>query len=393
MTRRAAARRRPWRHAGGSACAAQVARRWRSIPAASSPYPWPTPRSTCLRHGLDGSWCLGAVLDGPSTRVGRQGAARSPGPSRRTASAPGRPLTHGPPPPPSRLRAAAPRPASSLTSPARKIWPRPGRARTATRPKCGGAAAMPSVVGWPCRGVPDGSLVGAGPRPLRRQSPARITAHARGGVRAASVRTSLAGSRLRRHPGTGFGPLWAGSPVLRPRPRRPHGLTQRATDALLPSARRTRAENRLRVWQLGLPARAPLEARVASVPARVPDDVEIRMVAGLSPMRQPAIDALRPVPPGGTGRPALATAGSSSRGHSGRGAPRQGARAVPPHVRRRGHRPPGPSSPTGALCGRPRHPRRGPRVASGSRDQAPGPHGVCPGGQAPDDPGSHGGPP
>jgi Domain of unknown function (DUF4158) len=77
------------------------------------------------------------------------------------------------------------------------------------------------------------------------------------------------------------------------RTRLMHWLTQRATDDLLPSDLVTRAEDILRVWQIVLPARSTLEELVASVTARVQDEVYIRIVAGLSPTLQHAIDAAR----------------------------------------------------------------------------------------------------
>jgi Domain of unknown function (DUF4158)/Tn3 transposase DDE domain len=82
------------------------------------------------------------------------------------------------------------------------------------------------------------------------------------------------------------------------RTRLMHWLTQRATDDLLPSDLVARAEDILRVWQIVLPARSTLEELVASVTARVQDEVYIRIVAGLSPTLQHAIDALLHVPPG-----------------------------------------------------------------------------------------------
>jgi hypothetical protein len=54
----------------------------------------------------------------------------------------------------------------------------------------------------------------------------------------------------------------------------------------------------LRVWRIVLPARSTLEELVASVTARVQDDVYSRIVVGLSPTLQQAIDALLHVPPG-----------------------------------------------------------------------------------------------
>jgi hypothetical protein len=47
-----------------------------------------------------------------------------------------------------------------------------------------------------------------------------------------------------------------------------------------------------------LPARSTLEELVASVTARVQEDVYRRIVAGLSPTLQHAIDTLLHVPPG-----------------------------------------------------------------------------------------------
>jgi TnpA family transposase len=82
------------------------------------------------------------------------------------------------------------------------------------------------------------------------------------------------------------------------RTRLTHWLTQRATDDLLPSDLVARAEDILRVWRIVLPARSTLEELVASVTARVQEDVYRRIVAGLSPTLQHAIDALLHVSPG-----------------------------------------------------------------------------------------------
>jgi hypothetical protein len=75
-------------------------------------------------------------------------------------------------------------------------------------------------------------------------------------------------------------------------------LTQWATDDLLPSDLRSRAEDILRAWQIVLPAPSTLEELVASVTARVQDEVYTRIAAGLTPKLQQAIDELIQVPPG-----------------------------------------------------------------------------------------------
>ena len=55
----------------------------------------------------------------------------------------------------------------------------------------------------------------------------------------------------------------------------------------------TRAEDVLRAWPLGVPARLPLAPRVASVTARAQDDGYSRSGTGLTPALQHAMDALR----------------------------------------------------------------------------------------------------
>jgi TnpA family transposase len=82
------------------------------------------------------------------------------------------------------------------------------------------------------------------------------------------------------------------------RTRLPHWLTQRATDDLLPQALVTRAEDLLRAWQIVVPARLTLEELVASVTARAQDDVYSRIVTGLPPALQQAMDELLHVPTG-----------------------------------------------------------------------------------------------
>lgn len=59
-----------------------------------------------------------------------------------------------------------------------------------------------------------------------------------------------------------------------------------------------RAEDILRAWQIVLPAPSTLEELVVSVTAQVQDDVYTRIVAGLSPDLQQAIDTLLQVSPG-----------------------------------------------------------------------------------------------
>jgi hypothetical protein len=69
-------------------------------------------------------------------------------------------------------------------------------------------------------------------------------------------------------------------------------LSQRATDDLPPHVLVTRAEDLLRAWQMVVPARLTLEELVASVTARAQDDVYRRIVTGLTPALQHAIDEL-----------------------------------------------------------------------------------------------------
>lgn len=75
-------------------------------------------------------------------------------------------------------------------------------------------------------------------------------------------------------------------------------LTQHVTDDLLPSALVARAEEILRSWQIVLPAWSTLEALVVSVTARLQDDVYTRIVTGLSPELQRAMDDLLEIPTG-----------------------------------------------------------------------------------------------
>lgn len=75
-------------------------------------------------------------------------------------------------------------------------------------------------------------------------------------------------------------------------------LTQRATDDMLPSDLLPRAEAILRQWQVVLPAPSTLEALIASVTARVQDDLYTRLVTSLSPALQQALDTLLEVPAG-----------------------------------------------------------------------------------------------
>ena len=82
------------------------------------------------------------------------------------------------------------------------------------------------------------------------------------------------------------------------RGRFPQWLTQRATDDVLPSALLPRAEAILRQWQVVLPAPSTLEALIASVTARVQDDLYTRLVTSLSPALQQALDTLLEVPAG-----------------------------------------------------------------------------------------------
>ena len=73
---------------------------------------------------------------------------------------------------------------------------------------------------------------------------------------------------------------------------------QRVTDDLLPSILVSRAEDILRAWQIVAPARSTLEELVASVTARVQDDVYTRMTTGLRPELLQAMDNLLQVPLG-----------------------------------------------------------------------------------------------
>lgn len=82
------------------------------------------------------------------------------------------------------------------------------------------------------------------------------------------------------------------------RTRLTHWLTQRATDDLLLHDLGTRAEDLLRAWQIVLPARSTLEELIASVTAQAQDDVYTRIVTGLTPALQQAIDDLLHVPAG-----------------------------------------------------------------------------------------------
>jgi TnpA family transposase len=82
------------------------------------------------------------------------------------------------------------------------------------------------------------------------------------------------------------------------RTRLTHWLTQRATDDLPPSDLVSRAEDILRAWQIVLPAPSTLEELMVSVTARVQDDVYTRIVAGLPPDLQQAIETLLQVAPG-----------------------------------------------------------------------------------------------
>ena len=75
-------------------------------------------------------------------------------------------------------------------------------------------------------------------------------------------------------------------------------LTQRATDDLLPSDLVSRAEDMLRAWQIVLPAVSTLEELVASVTARVQDDMYTGIASSLSPELQRSIDDLLQVPTG-----------------------------------------------------------------------------------------------
>jgi hypothetical protein len=82
------------------------------------------------------------------------------------------------------------------------------------------------------------------------------------------------------------------------RTRLAHWLTQRATDDLPPSDLVTRAEDILRAWQIVVPAPSTLEEIIVSVTAQVQDDIYTRIVMGLSPDLQQAIDDLLHVAPG-----------------------------------------------------------------------------------------------
>jgi TnpA family transposase len=75
-------------------------------------------------------------------------------------------------------------------------------------------------------------------------------------------------------------------------------LTQRATDDVLPSDLVSRTEDVLRSWQIILPAPSTLEELVASVTARVQDEIYTRIAMALSPALQHAIDDLLQVPTG-----------------------------------------------------------------------------------------------
>ena len=75
-------------------------------------------------------------------------------------------------------------------------------------------------------------------------------------------------------------------------------INQRATDDLLPSVLVSRAEAILRAWQIVAPARSTLEELVASVTARVQDDVYTRITTGLRPELLQAMDDLLQIPPG-----------------------------------------------------------------------------------------------
>ena len=75
-------------------------------------------------------------------------------------------------------------------------------------------------------------------------------------------------------------------------------LSQRATDDLPPQVLGTRAEDVLRAWQIVVPARVTLEELVVSVTARAQDEGYSRIVTGLTPALQHAMDELLPVPTG-----------------------------------------------------------------------------------------------
>lgn len=187
------------------------------------------------------------------------------------------------------MRAAGPRPSSCPKTLVRRNWRSTGRCRPVTRRKSCGAVqlctlraygrflseAPPAPVALPNYlarqwDVPLG-LCGAVPgrcatetEPLQR------------------IRTSL-GWRLFDEES---------------RVRLPSWINQRATDDLLPSVLVSRAEAILRAWQIGAPARSTLEELVASVTARVPDDVSTRMTTGLRPELLQAMDDLLEVPLG-----------------------------------------------------------------------------------------------
>ena len=75
-------------------------------------------------------------------------------------------------------------------------------------------------------------------------------------------------------------------------------IIQRATDDMLPSILVSRAEDILRAWHIVAPARSTLEELVASVTARVQDDVYSRITTGLRPEFLQAMDNLLQVPLG-----------------------------------------------------------------------------------------------
>lgn len=91
----------------------------------------------------------------------------------------------------------------------------------------------------------------------------------------------------------GWGPFEASA-----RARVTTWLTQRATDALLPSDLVARTEAILRSWQSVLPALSTLEELVASVTARAQDEVYTRIATGLSAELQRAMDDLLALPSG-----------------------------------------------------------------------------------------------
>ena len=75
-------------------------------------------------------------------------------------------------------------------------------------------------------------------------------------------------------------------------------LTQRATDDVLPHDLVARAEDILRTWQVVLPASSALEELIASVTARVQDEVYTRILTGLMPELLRAMNDLLEVPSG-----------------------------------------------------------------------------------------------